>query len=275
MSLFTVNVTTCTRCGTCVNECPVGDIIELKPDSPVPSMKDGGADLCINCGHCVAVCPTGSFSLETMPVDACPTVQRDKLPSGPSVTHLLRSRRSVRHYQDKTVDQSIIVDLINTVSYTPTGQNMQELSWLVLYSREEVRRLSETTIQWMEYLHKEKHPAAVMFGVGRHIAAWRAGEDTICRNAPHVVVAHADKDVKIATIDGSAALTWFDIAAAASGLGTCWAGYVTACAAFWPPMREALNLPGNNALIGAMMFGYPKYEYHRIPLRKKPDVIWR
>ena len=57
MSLFSVDESTCTRCGICVDECPVGGIIEMKSDSSVPTPKEAAEKLCISCGHCVSVCP--------------------------------------------------------------------------------------------------------------------------------------------------------------------------------------------------------------------------
>jgi hypothetical protein len=40
-------------------------------------------------------------------------------------------------------------------------------------------------------------------------------------------------------------------------------------------LREAVNLPEGHQIFGAMMVGYPKYRYHRIPLRKEPKIAWQ
>jgi hypothetical protein len=40
-------------------------------------------------------------------------------------------------------------------------------------------------------------------------------------------------------------------------------------------MQKALALPEDHISFGAMMIGYPKYKYHRLPLRKEPQIIWR
>ena len=71
------------------------------------------------------------------------------------------------------------------------------------------------------------------------------------------------------------ALACLELAAPSLGLGSCWAGYFYVSAMFFPPMKEALQLPEGNGVYGAMMVGYPKYKYHRIPTRKITNVIWR
>jgi hypothetical protein len=43
----------------------------------------------------------------------------------------------------------------------------------------------------------------------------------------------------------------------------------------YPPMAEALALPPEHHLHGAMMIGYPKVTYHRLPTRREPKIAWR
>jgi nitroreductase len=71
------------------------------------------------------------------------------------------------------------------------------------------------------------------------------------------------------------ALTYLELAAPSLGLGTCWAGYFTAAANFYPPLQKALDLPQGHLPYGATMIGYPKYSYQRIPPRNKPEISWR
>jgi len=40
-------------------------------------------------------------------------------------------------------------------------------------------------------------------------------------------------------------------------------------------MKEALQLPEEHQTFGAMMVGYPRHRFRRIPLRNKPTIIWR
>jgi nitroreductase len=71
------------------------------------------------------------------------------------------------------------------------------------------------------------------------------------------------------------ALSHLELAATGLTLGACWAGYFNAAARNYPPMREALNLPKGHICQGAMLLGFPKYPYYRIPERKAPVITWR
>ena len=78
MALFVVDEKKCKRDGICAAECPT-KIISFKDGDPAPSPVKGAEATCINCGHCVAVCPHGALSLEKMPLESCPPVNKDWL----------------------------------------------------------------------------------------------------------------------------------------------------------------------------------------------------
>jgi len=40
-------------------------------------------------------------------------------------------------------------------------------------------------------------------------------------------------------------------------------------------MAEALGLPDGHKPLGAMMIGFPRYRYQRLPLRRQPAIAWR
>ena len=71
------------------------------------------------------------------------------------------------------------------------------------------------------------------------------------------------------------AIAYLELAALPLGLGSCCCGYFDAALMFWKPLREALALPKSHAGMGSAMVGYPRYKYHRLPLRKKPPIDWR
>ena len=127
----------------------------------------------------------------------------------------------------------------------------------------------------MRHLIEEGSPLAAAMNMEGLVAAWEAGFDPICRKAPHLIVAHADKKDTTAPTACTIALTYVEIAALSFGLGTCWAGYFNAAATAWPPLHDALALPAEHVSLGSMMIGYPKFKYQRLPLRNEAKVIWR
>jgi len=90
-----------------------------------------------------------------------------------------------------------------------------------------------------------------------------------------VVIAHAPKDDLMAPAACTIALAYLELAAVGMELGTCWAGFLNAAANTFPAMTRIMDLPENHQCFGAMMVGYPRFAYHRMPTRKQPSITWR
>lgn len=63
------------------------------------------------------------------------------------------------------------------------------------------------------------------------------------------------------------AMTYFDLATPSLGLGSCWNGYFNRAVLAWEPLDQMTNY-------GAMMVGYPKFKYSRMPTRNAPRITW-
>jgi len=274
LSLFTVDRDKCRRDGICAAVCPMS-IIKAKGGDGFPAPAAGAEELCINCGHCVAACPHGAMSLAAMDSAGCRPVSRDLLPGPGQVEHLLQARRSIRCYQERPVERAVLTGLIDTARYAPSGHNLQPVHWLVVGDAAEVRRLAGLVIEWMCLMIEERPAVAQAWHFDRLVAAWEGGRDLICRHAPHLVAVHAAKTERTAPPACTIALTYLDLAAFSRGLGACWAGYFGLAATAHPPLIEALALPEGHQVFGAMLIGYPRFAYHRIPARKEPTITWR
>ena len=102
--------------------------------------------------------------------------------------------------------------------------------------------------------------------------------DAFIRSAPVLIVTHAREGGMVSllgAIDSANALSFLDLAANSMGLNTCWAGYVYIMANLFPPVKALLALPEGHAAYGAMLLGYNKFQYHRIPVRKDPRITWQ
>jgi nitroreductase len=107
------------------------------------------------------------------------------------------------------------------------------------------------------------------------LGAWEGGIDIIFRGAPALIVAHAKRDNPRAQTTCTIALAYLELAAVGLGLGSCWAGYFMRAAGEYAPLMKALALPEGHQCFGAMMVGYPKFKYQRLPLRNDPRITWR
>ncbi len=274
LNLFVVDPDKCKRDGICVGECPV-QIIELKDRASLPELIPGGAELCINCGHCVSVCPHGAMSLKTMPSEQCPPLNRAILPTQQQIDHFLRSRRSSRVYKNNPIDKEILASLIDIARFAPSGHNLQPVCWVVIQEKKELKRLAGIVIDWMRVMIDDNAPIARAMHFDRAVDVWDKGTDRILRDAPCLIIAHGRSDLSASQPACIIALTYLELVAYSYGLGACWAGYFNAAANFHKPMQDALSLPEGHQCFGAMMIGYPKNKYYRLPMRNEANIDWR
>ena len=274
MPLFSIDQEKCKRDGICVQDCPVQIIVQPDKDA-FPAPAEDAAEFCINCGHCVAVCPHGALTLSTMPIDTCPPLQKDILPGSAAIRQLLKARRSIRQYKKTPVPHSILAELIDTARYAPTGSNKQQVHWTVFENPDDVNRLAALVVDFIGVTLPFINDEDTAKRVRRIIAGWDNGKDRVMRGAPNLILVHSPADLPFVETNCVIALTYLELYAYAQGLGTCWAGYFTAASNMHAPLIEALGLPAGHRCYGAVMLGYPKYEYKMIPQRNAPLTTWR
>jgi len=274
MNLITIDQAKCNRDGICVAECPARIIrMESKKSYPTPTLDF--EDTCLKCGHCVTVCPTGALSLDWLNPDDCKPINQELFLTPEQAEQFLCGRRSIRAFKEKKVDRSILQKLLEIACSAPSAKNQQPWHWTVIEEPAEVRRLAGMVIDWMREVIQDNVEVAETMGLIRVVGAWDEGYERICRGAPHIIIAHADKNWGFGAEDCALAISLLDLFATSMGLGACWAGYFYKAVNNHPPLFNALGLPTDHLAFGAIMVGYPKFKYQRIPVRKRPRVTWK
>ena len=270
-NIITVEKEKCLKDGLCVADCPLNILTQDKEGYPVP--VENADKVCIDCGHCVAVCPSGALDQRKMVAADCMPVKKELEISAEQMEQYLCARRSIRRYMQKPVESKKIEKLLGIAGYAPSGHNIQPTKWLVITDANKVRRLAGLVADWLRWMIEDQPEFAEMLHMDKVVAAWDKGQDLILRNAPHLLVAYAPKNERTAPAAIVSAIAYIEIAAPALGLGTCWAGYFLRASQTFKPLLKAVGLPEGHAIYGAVMLGYPKAEYHRIPARKDVEVI--
>jgi len=202
----------CTRCGVCSAVCPTA-IVGAADEDTLPGVPEEKAGICVACGHCEAFCPSQALTLNVRPEEKVDVpAGAGTLPPGDLGVYL-QKRRSVRRYTDEPVPRETILAVLDVVRYAPSGGNGQPVRWIVVHDPEKVRKVAELTIEWMKGLVESTHPMSGY--VPGLIRAWEAGNDVICRGAPHLLVAHIPEGNPVASVDAIIAMTHFDVAAPA------------------------------------------------------------
>jgi nitroreductase/NAD-dependent dihydropyrimidine dehydrogenase PreA subunit len=272
MTTILVDQDLCTRCGICSNACTMG-LIDPADENTLPKIPDVKAGMCIRCGHCEVFCPSQALLLNDRPNEKVP------LPAGAgtidpdAMGYYLRKRRSVRRFTKDPVPREKIVEVLDIARYAASAGNGQPVEWIVIHDPKKVQNIAGLTVEWMKTLVNSPHPMSRY--VPLLIKPFEAGYDVICRGAPHLLVATIPEGNPMAQTDAIIALTHFDIAAPAFGIGTCWAGFVAMAAMSYEPLRKELGIPGGRKSAYAILFGNPQYKIYGIPRRKPLEVMWQ
>ena len=143
---------------------------------------------------------------------------------------LYYTRRSVRQFQDKPIEDTVLDRLIETLRRAPSAENRQP--WHFYIIKDKLRP------QFNEVFYKEGFYQAPVI-----IAACAV---------PGKAWVRAEDKINFAWVDVTIALTDMINAAAAEGIGSCWIASFNVNRA-----EELLNLPDNVELVSLMALGYP------------------
>ena len=272
MNLLSINKTDCQQCGICADVCPM-DIIMLE-DNGFPYVHKEDALRCILCGHCEAICTTQSLKNNRLP--ELKMIRQDKLQeiNPENLSEYFRSRRSIRKFLPRMVDKSILNSIFETVNYAPTGVNQQQNKWIMICDAAVIRQLSDAVIEWMKTMIASKSELAQFLSFEKLVRSYEQGDDVICREARNFVIGYTDAAYTEGSIDTVIATAHLELLLPLYGLGACWAGFVMIALGYSQQVWDIVGLNESQAVRSALMIGYPKYRFSKIPYRNKADVKW-
>ena len=164
----------------------------------------------------------------------------------------LKTRRSVRAYQDRQVDKALLEQVLEAGTYAPTGGGRQTPVIVAVQDPDTVRQLS------------------------RMNAAVNGNKSDPFYGAPTVLVVLAERSRGTYVLDGASVITTLLNAAHAVGLGSCWIH--RAKEEFESEEGKALlkkwGIVGDFEGIGHVILGYPAGVPNE-PAPRKADYIVR
>jgi nitroreductase/NAD-dependent dihydropyrimidine dehydrogenase PreA subunit len=284
----------CTGCGLCVRVCPA-DTLSLRQGKAVVSGHHSLA-----CGHCAAVCPAGAIRVRALDDKATrfETLETGENSLAPGqfdaslLVRLMRSRRSCRNYQERSVPRELLADLIRAGIAAPSGTNSQKWTFTVLTSRKEVVALGDRIGIFFERLNLlAANPLARfysrLFGgdaLGRYqrrhsrttteaLRVWREeGRDRLFHGAPAVILVGSQPGASCPAEDALLATQNILLAAHALGLGSCLIGYVVEAMKRDRSIQKKLGIPEDEPVYAVIALGYPDERFLRVAGRKWPLV---
>ena len=270
MLQYEVQTELCTQCGQCATDCPSG-IINLKTGHPAIAAER--EKYCLRCEHCMAICPTGAISILGVRPEELQLLP-ERFPAPEAVEALIRSRRSVRSFEDENVDPELLTHLLEVAWQAPTGKNDRGVQFTVVDDRLKMAELREKVMNGIDRLAQQNALPEALSYFGAFARRWKEKRvDTIFRGAPHLLIASAPVSCTSPYEDCLIALSTFDLFAQAHGIGTTWVAYAKwAIDTLLPELKEELGIPADHVFGFAMIFGKPAIHYARTVLHRNPII---
>lgn len=272
MSLLSIDQQKCTRCNACADSCPLS--LFTAGNGLVPEVSAKNEERCIYCGHCEAVCPSGALTHALSEQAAASAYDQIRKLSPEEVGAYFSSRRSIRQFKSQTVDRKTFERMLEIVRYSPTGTNRQFNHWVIISDPALIQKLAASTIDWMRGVMHANPEMADRLGMRMLIAAFDRGHDRICRKAPHLAICYTPSAYTIGAKDAVIAASHLELLLPSFGLGGCWAGYLMTALTYSPETKKLIGLDDTYSVHAALMLGYPKYKYHKVPARNAARVSW-
>ncbi len=179
---------------------------------------------------------------------------------------LLKTRRSIRDYEDGDVPLELVRACVRESCLAPSASNRQPWRFIIVNNRGWMKRLSDESKKNF-LLHVEKNPDAP---VKQYETVLRDDAFNVFYNAPCLVYVVGPVSVPSITVDCTLAACYFMFSAAARGLGTCWIGLGSNIGDL--ELLSAIGMPEDCKIIAPIIVGYPT-RIPEPPARNAPQIL--
>ncbi len=286
-----INLETCKKCKLCIGVCPC-NILDINGKQEIYFIPERES-ICVQCGQCMAVCKTKSIHVN----DYSYTRDFFDLPENTvlydNFLDFLATRRSIRNFKDRPVSKDLIRRIIDSISFAPYGCAPDEVHISVVNDRITIdsalpliSEFYDNLVNWINnpftrFMIKQKNDAETFNTINNHIyPIAKLGNyklengDRITRNAPALLIFHADKKAEGHTNNALIYSTYVMLAAHSLGLGATMIELVPAAINKVKALKEIFHIPAGHEAVISVILGYPKFNYQRAIKRDRKNVYW-
>jgi len=286
-----INTNTCKSCKLCIEVCPC-NIISINDNNEVHFIKER-EHICIECGQCMAICSTKSVQLKNFLYDKNFKDLPDNQVDYERLSSFYANRRSIRNFKNKPVSNELLKKIIYTLDYAPFGASPNKVEITVVNNRKIIEKslpfivdFLDNIVKWIEnpfisYMIKKKEGLETFNTLKNHLYPIAKQEnyklkygDRITRDAPAIIIFHANKGAEEHTDNSIIYATYAMLAAHSLGLGVSMISIVPAAINKLPEVKKIYEIPEQNEAIISLIVGYPKYKYQRAVKRPKTNIKW-
>lgn len=249
MEKVTVIKDKCVGCGLCQRDCPAH---YFKVVNGKAQTVGGG---CIECGHCFAICSQEAVVLNGYDVSDCEPITPMTDFDSDKLLAAMKSRRTIRIFKDKPVEQEKIDKLLEAGRYCQSGGNSQNVSFTILGSKQEA--VEKECVKMFKAGVKAGKPFVKM------LKTIEIDDNFFFKKAPLVIIVSGKSDM-----DRGLSTAYMELLAESMGLGVLISGFTEMCYKLNPKIRSLINLPKGEKIYHVVIIGYPDVKYQRTVPRK-------
>ncbi|MBN1108344.1 MAG: nitroreductase family protein [Bacteroidales bacterium] len=289
---ITIDDSLCTKCRVCAEICPNGI---FRTETGLTTVRPERVQLCVSCGQCMAACPESAIQVDGLDYSRDFSDLPENDDADVHFDKLIRSRRSVRSFKDKPVPRDKLEQIVSAVTFSPPSFPPIKTALVVVQDKQMIRESLPYMVDLYDKLLKGlKHPVAKFF-IKKEVGPYRmrtiqnhiipmfsiklpfmkdGTEDSITRNAPAMILFHADRNSENYRTDIYIALAYALLKAHSLGLGATAIDLIPPAIEKSPRLKILFRIPDQNEVVAAMILGYPKYKYRRAINRQLSSVTW-
>lgn len=170
----------------------------------------------------------------------------------------IESRRSVRKYADKKVEQEKLMQVLESARLAPSGSNTQPWHFIIVESKEIKEKIVKVdhNQQWMMTA-----PIFIVC-VADMLSRTNSTEEL------YIDDESPEPELKQIIRDTAIAIEHILLEAESLGLATCWTGWYEQ-----KEMRPILNIPNDKYVSGVVTLGYAEEHPSQRPRRKLEEMV--
>ncbi len=160
-----------------------------------------------------------------------------------NIMEIIKARRSVRAYQDRTLPKDVIHNILEAARYAPSARNLQPLEYKVITNKALIQRLSEGI------------SAAIKKGV-LNLKAPPTFHPSYFYNAPLLIIITGPKENTFCVADAALAVQNVMLYVTSIGMGSCFIGMARFIQRDENLLAE-LRIADDRHIVAAVICGYP------------------
>jgi len=281
----------CSKCQKCIEVCPC-NIVGINSEEEVHFITQR-ISICIKCGQCMAICSTKAIKVDGLSYEHDFMDLPDHNVDHNNFINFLANRRSTRNFKEKAISNELIQQILDSVAYAPNGAEPEKINITVINNRERIEAalpyiadFMDNIVKWMENpiasrkIRRRRGPEKFntlknhIYPIAKLKNYKLEFGDRITRDAPAIIIFHADWEAEAHTNNSIIYATYIMLAAHALGLGATMIEIVPAAINKVRKVREIFGIPEQHEAVMSLIFGYPKYKYQRAIIRRKQAIHW-